>query len=92
MFSARFEDALEHATDEELFSFFSEVPSRIYRKPWQQVPDSPWWTTQWLWLSGGLGQQHGPDLVRLRRGFPGAGGGDVLPTERHFVETIGRRP
>ena len=32
MFSARFEDALEHATDEELFSFFSEVPSEFRRR------------------------------------------------------------
>ena len=32
MFSARFEDALEHATDEELFSFFSEVPSVFRRR------------------------------------------------------------
>ena len=32
MFSARFEDALEHATDEELFSFFSEVPSAFRRR------------------------------------------------------------
>ena len=27
MFSARFEDALQHATDEELYYFFSEFPS-----------------------------------------------------------------
>ena len=32
MFSARFEDALEHATDEELFSFFSEVPSEFRQR------------------------------------------------------------
>ena len=32
MFSARFEDALEHATDEELFSFFSEIPSVFRRR------------------------------------------------------------
>ena len=32
MSSARVEDALEHATDEELFSFFSEVPSVFRRR------------------------------------------------------------
>ena len=32
MFSARFENALEHATDEELFSFFFEVPSVFRRR------------------------------------------------------------